>query len=78
MRDYGRRPKRYDSAIGEVIAGGFLTIGGGVYGFVSFASGWLEALIGLGIAAIGGVLLFFGIYGLDKYAAPEEERKQPD
>ena len=31
MRDYGRRPKRYDSAIGEVIAGGFLTIGGGVY-----------------------------------------------
>ena len=27
MRDYGRRPKRYDSAIGEVIAGGFLTIG---------------------------------------------------
>ena len=78
MRDYGRRPKRYDSAIGEVIAGGFLTIGGGVYGFVAFASGWLEALIGLGIAAIGGVLLFFGIYGLDKYAAPEEERKQPD
>ena len=78
MRDYGRRPKRYDSAIGEVIAGGFLTIGGGVYGFVSFASGWLEALIGLGIAAIGGVLLFFGIYGLDKYVAPEEERKQPD
>ncbi len=61
-----------DYAISAIVIGGILEVCGGGYGFISFASGWLAAFAGIGVALLGGLFLFIGIYDLDREFETEE------